>query len=122
MNTSNTSHTFALSNGKRFRSGSIPTCTRNAVIAVEGRMERMVYQSHSTIRLTDTFMMRLIIQNVLYHSATNAISRYTDREATSSVSQWIRKKRMTIMEMMKKKLKKISKKIDFFIPTDYLLI
>ena len=67
--------------------------------------------------------MKLIIPNVLYHSVINAISQFTDREVISSVSQWIRGKirmRKIRMKMMEKKLKKLSKKIDFFIPTDYL--
>lgn len=103
MNISNTSHIFVLRNGKRSRNGSIPMCTRNAAIAVEGRTERTVYQYHSTIRLIDFFMTKSIIPNVLYHSATNAISRFTDREVISSVSQWIRKIRRTIMGMVEKK-------------------
>ena len=69
-------------------------------------------------------MTRLIIPNVLYHYATNVISRFTDREVISSVSQWIRgktrMKRMGKIRTVEKKLKKLPKKIDFFISTDYL--
>lgn len=70
-------------------------------------------------------MMKSIIPNVLYHSAIYAIMQYIGREVISSVSQWIRmvrKKGKTRMKRMEKKLKKLPKKIDFLISTDYLLL
>ena len=48
-NTSNTSHTSVLRNGRKCRNGSIPIFIRNAAIAVAGRMARTEYQSHCTI-------------------------------------------------------------------------
>lgn len=63
-------------------------------------------------------MMKSIIPNVLYHSATNAISQFTDREVISSVSQWERRIRMVRkkgktkrkIRIVEKKIKKIIKK------------